>query len=36
MDVSPVALVAFGITVLGAGTLIGGMIWQFISALRHG
>jgi len=36
MDVSPVAYIALGVMILGAGTLIGGMIWQFIDVLRHG
>jgi hypothetical protein len=35
MDVGLVAAnTAFGIIVLGAGTLVVGMIWQFINALR--
>jgi hypothetical protein len=31
-----VAFLAFGITALAAATLIVGMVWQLIDALRHG
>jgi hypothetical protein len=36
IDIGPAAYLALGITMLGAGTLIVGMIWQLIDALRHG
>jgi hypothetical protein len=36
IDIGPVAYLALGITVFAAGTLIVGMVWQLIDALRHG
>jgi hypothetical protein len=36
MEIGPEAYLALGITVFAAGTMIAGMIWQLIDALRHG
>jgi hypothetical protein len=35
IEIGPEAYVALGITIFAAGTLILGMIWQLISALRE-
>jgi hypothetical protein len=34
MDVSAAAYVALGATILAAGTMMAGMVWQFFSAFR--
>jgi hypothetical protein len=36
LEIAPAAYLALGVTIFGAGTLIVGMIWQLISALRQG
>jgi hypothetical protein len=36
IDIGPIAYLALGATMLGAGTLIVGMIWQLVDLVRHG
>jgi len=36
IEFGPEAYLALGITIFGAATLVVGMIWQLIDALRHG
>jgi hypothetical protein len=36
IDIGPVAYVALGISIFGAGTTVAWMIWQLVDALLHG